>query len=134
MTMYTKLTSVLTKNPRLSRNTIALGGLLSAVAVTTSRDKNESNDDDECKLRFHKTKLTPLFPEPSNATKTTDCDFSTPRFNSIRRRRTTQQMEDEAHETKLEYVYDVNWAEPLGEGGFGAVYLGREYKSGDFGT
>jgi serine/threonine protein kinase len=40
-------------------------------------------------------------------------------------------MKESATKQKLESKYDVRWDRPLGEGGFGAVYLGTEKKTGE---
>ncbi|KAG7361395.1 serine/threonine protein kinase [Nitzschia inconspicua] len=62
----------------------------------------------------------------------TSCDFFTakPR-QSIRRRRTIKRLQDTKTRAKLEHRYTVQWNRPLGEGGFGSVYLGTDKKTGE---
>jgi len=72
-----------------------------------------------------------LFPTFANATA---CDFSqTPNlFQRIRRRDTQRKLREEKAKKKLANMYNVEWNRPLGEGGFGAVFLGKDKSTGSF--
>ena len=45
--------------------------------------------------------------------------------------RTVKNLEQTSTKNKLRSMYDVKWETPLGEGGFGAVFLGKEKKTGE---
>jgi predicted Ser/Thr protein kinase len=62
----------------------------------------------------------------------THCDFFAvnPR-QSIRRRRTLKRLQETKTREKMEHKYKVQWNRPLGEGGFGAVYLATNKKTGE---
>jgi Protein kinase domain len=49
----------------------------------------------------------------------------------LRTRQTLRKMEQDSSAERLADRYTVNWAEPLGEGSFGVVYLGFDKRSGD---
>lgn len=72
-----------------------------------------------------------LSPLSQQTAMTTSCDFFMPRY-SLGRRRTIKRMKDSSTKQSLESKYDVQWTRPLGEGGFGAVYLGTNKKTGEF--
>jgi predicted Ser/Thr protein kinase len=62
----------------------------------------------------------------------TYCDFVAPKpRHSIRRRRTMKRMQETKTREKLENKYKVQWNRPLGEGGFGSVYLATNKKTGE---
>jgi predicted Ser/Thr protein kinase len=63
---------------------------------------------------------------------TTSCDFfaAKPR-HSIRRRRTIKRLQETKTRERLENKYNVQWNRPLGEGGFGSVYLATDKKTGE---
>jgi serine/threonine protein kinase len=50
---------------------------------------------------------------------------------SLQRHQTLKQMESTATTKLLKEQYDVNWAEPLGEGSFGSVHTGIERNTGE---
>lgn len=55
---------------------------------------------------------------------TTSCDFLRgPNFSRLARSRTIRRMEKTSTKATLRSRYKVQWKNPLGEGGFGAVYL-----------
>jgi Protein kinase domain len=49
----------------------------------------------------------------------------------LRTRQTLRKMEQDSSKERLADRYTINWAEPLGEGSFGVVYLGFDQRSGD---
>ena len=125
MYWYSRLASLLAKKPRLSRNTFAAGGVLCTFLV--SREEDEVKIHDRTSLR-----KVALFPSYGYAA----CDFDPqpPKlFQRIRRRDTQRKMREEMAKRKLANMYDVEWNRPLGEGGFGAVYLGKCKHTGAFG-
>jgi hypothetical protein len=71
---------------------------------------------------------SPLF---SNVT-ACDSAFKPPPNTHIQGHQTSKIMENAATKKKLRSKYNVKWKRILGEGGFGAVYLGKEKKSGEF--
>ena len=75
-----------------------------------------------------------MFSSPSLFSNVTSCDFKpTPPNVHIKRNQTTSRiMENATTKKKLRSKYKVQWKRILGEGGFGAVYLGKEKKSGEF--
>ena len=81
--------------------------------------------------------LRGMFSSPSLSSlfsNVTSCDFKpTPPNMHIKRNQTTSRiMENATTKKKLRSKYKVQWKRILGEGGFGAVYLGKEKKSGEF--
>ena len=78
--------------------------------------------------------LRGMFSSPSLFSNVTSCDFKpTPPNVHIKRNQTTSRiMENATTKKKLRSKYKVQWKRILGEGGFGAVYLGKEKKSGEF--
>jgi hypothetical protein len=71
---------------------------------------------------------SPLF---SNVT-ACDSAFKPPPNTHIQGHQTSKIMKNAATKKKLRSKYNVQWKRILGEGGFGAVYLGKEKKSGEF--
>ena len=126
MHSYARIVSATTNRGYLVRRTIAAGGLLSALLIT--KDEENKNEKKINSLFSALTTSLPLYDELRGAT---SCDFKAP--NEIRVPRTLSQIELERTQKSLQKSYDVKWERPLGEGGFGAVYLGREKKSGDLG-
>jgi hypothetical protein len=62
----------------------------------------------------------------------TSCENPKPRRSAdLRRYRTLKRMDENTSKESLESRYDVNWRTPLGEGSFGAVYLGTDRRTGE---
>jgi hypothetical protein len=59
----------------------------------------------------------------------TNCEFLKPQFPKLARSRTIRTMEDTSTKATLKSKYDVKWGSPLGEGGFGAVYIAVDRKT-----
>jgi serine/threonine protein kinase len=58
------------------------------------------------------------------------CDFlHGPRMSRLARSSTIRRMQDTSTQATLRSKYDVQWNAPLGEGGFGAVYLAKDRKT-----
>ena len=53
------------------------------------------------------------------------------RLSSLRRNSTIVQYKNEVSQQSLRTLYKVNWKEPLGQGGFGAVYSAKDKKTGE---
>lgn len=74
--------------------------------------------------------LTPFLLQmpPTVATSTTTCDFAEKpkKFGPLSRSSTLRRFKDTSSSATLESKYDVQWENVLGEGGFGAVYLGKD--------
>jgi serine/threonine protein kinase/Ca2+-binding EF-hand superfamily protein len=63
---------------------------------------------------------------------TTRCEFIRgPTFSRLARSRTIRRIEDSSTKATLKSRYDVQWKSPLGEGGFGAVYLATDRKTNE---
>ena len=61
---------------------------------------------------------------------TTACEFIRgPTFSRLARTRTIRRIEDSSAKSTLKSRYDVQWRTPIGEGGFGAVYLATDRKT-----
>ena len=59
----------------------------------------------------------------------TNCEFMKPQLPRLARSRTLRHMEDTSTKATLKSKYDVKWGSPLGEGGFGAVYIATDRKT-----
>ena len=66
-------------------------------------------------LHFSKDAFTPLF---SPFMSRCDAGF----FGWVRSGRQIPKYDEASHHKSLEEIYDVDWTNPLGEGGFGAVF------------
>lgn len=121
MNWYPRLASLVAKNRHLARNTVAVGTLLSTSYYVTQ---------DEEAMAEHKNRLFSY-----SSSKVAACDFDSPPPAPFRIRRldTRKKLREGMTEKKLTSVYKVDWNRPLGEGGFGEVYLGKDHKTGNFG-
>jgi serine/threonine protein kinase len=60
----------------------------------------------------------------------TSCDFMhRPRMSRLTRSRTIRRIQETSAKESVRSMYDVQWKNPLGEGGFGAVYLAKDRKT-----
>lgn len=133
---------------------IGAAGLISATLSITDANNDSYNNELEYHAAPHNVSTTshaqneqkrrqdiattmPLpsllsFAAAASSTMTTSCDFfaAKPR-QTIRRRRTLKRMKDTKTRDKLEQKYTVQWNRPLGEGGFGSVYLGTDKRTGE---
>lgn len=128
MHSYTRFTSLMVKRRCLLRNTVAVGGLFSALLVTREEEtkiENKTNIQMEQGVSPNEVITNALLPSDILGG-VTACDFDS-------QAPTTRKMEESSTRKKLRSMYNVKWKRPLGEGGFGAVYLGREKKTGDLG-
>jgi hypothetical protein len=55
----------------------------------------------------------------------------TSHFSSLRRHETLQRLQKSKNVETLQSKYKVRWSKPLGEGTFGAVYLGKNRITGE---
>lgn len=127
MHSFTRLASLMAKRRFLLNKTIVAGGLLSALWVT--REEETSHEEKENGATSNSDYI--LFRN------VTACDFYSkpaPGTSEIMVRGTMTQIEKEKQEATLASLYGTDWSRPLGEGGFGVVYLGREVRTGDKGT
>jgi hypothetical protein len=138
MHSYPRIISLMAKNRYLSRNAIAAAGLLSAFLVIRDEEKKKY-----CKRHVkveHGTSPSEVYmaawiPNDSFAN-TTACDFDSQppkQIQQIRKQETRRKMREGLTEMKLGCVYNVEWNRPLGQGGFGAVYLGEDKRTGALG-
>jgi hypothetical protein len=132
MNSYPRLASLIAKNR--SRNFIAIGGLFSAFLVTRDEETNEHQHQhkvcarDKQEASSSEARVSSFFPNDLFSNMTA-CDF----MQGVRRRNTHRKLREEMTEQKLGSVYKIDWTMPLGEGGFGAVYLGQDRKTGALG-
>lgn len=113
------------------RNRFAVGAAVS-LAVYAEYNRRNSLDEEE-----PKTVRNELFqrsdPDISIqsllAPNMTQCAFLSSRFSSLTRSSTHRRMEDTSTKDTLKSKYDVQWRTPLGEGGFGAVYIATDRKT-----
>mmetsp|Transcript_21779 Transcript_21779/g.24453 ORF Transcript_21779/g.24453 Transcript_21779/m.24453 type:complete len:796 (+) Transcript_21779:148-2535(+) len=122
-----KFTLLVMKRQYLLRDKIAIGGVFSALLITQQQRQEEEQLTEESQhLQIGKDAALPsidgMFSSPFSITA---CDYSYPI------RRTEINMEECSTKKKLRSTYSVKWKVPLGEGGFGAVYLGKEKKTGE---
>lgn len=125
-----------TKRQYLLRNKIAIGGVFSALLITQEqRQEEEEEQKTEEKLHLQigqdvaSSSIGSMFSSPFNITA---CDFNFKPNTHIQSDRTEINMEEYSTKKKLRSTYSVKWKRPLGEGGFGAVFLGKEKKTGAF--
>jgi len=118
----------------LLRNTVAAGGLFSALLVVTREE--ETNAEKKSHLQIEQRTAssavftTDLFPyDLLRRVTACDVDSQASKSNSS----VSQHMHAESTKKELRSMYKVRWKRPLGEGGFGMVYLGKEKKTGDLG-
>jgi hypothetical protein len=138
MHSYPRFVSLFAKNRHLSRNTIVAAGLFSAFFVTRKEGKKK-----DCKPNAkvkHGAPPTEVYTAAwitnDSFANTTACDFDSqpPQpIQRIRRQQTQRKMREGLTEKKLGCVYNVEWNRPLGQGGFGAVYLGEDKRTGALG-
>ena len=129
MHWYSRFASLMAKPPRLSGHTIASGGLLYTFLV--SQDGEKMDDHKSCA----KTVVSTLIPNYSFVTATA-CGFDSQppkQIHRFERKDMQRKMREEMTEKKLAYLYNVEWNRPLGEGGFAAVYLGKDKITGSLG-
>ncbi|MGK3733179.1 MAG: hypothetical protein ACI8RD_000420 [Bacillariaceae sp.] len=144
----------------LLRDTIAIGGIVASALLITQEEEpkkkqEESKMIDENILHSQKIIEQGSSSMTSSSTsvvskKTADYLF-VPQYDLLRGMFSSQlfsnvtacdsafkqpnthiHMENAATKKKLRSKYHVQWKRILGEGGFGAVYLGKEKKSGAF--
>lgn len=100
------------------------GVILSTAVVLISQSSEEeksSTADEESTRRVNFSEL-PSFTAFTPVT--TSCAMLGNRFNfSLTRSQTIRKMEATSNKRKLRSRYDVQWKSPIGEGGFGAVFL-----------
>jgi serine/threonine protein kinase len=116
---------------KLLRTRFAIGAAVS-LAVYAEYNRRNALDEEE-----PKTDRNELFrrsdPEISIhsllAPNMTQCSFLSSRFPSLTRSSTLRRMEDTSTKDTLKSKYDVQWRTPLGEGGFGAVYIATDRKT-----
>eukprot|EP00532_Pseudo-nitzschia_australis_P002407 CAMPEP_0168184690 /NCGR_PEP_ID=MMETSP0139_2-20121125/13383_1 /TAXON_ID=44445 /ORGANISM="Pseudo-nitzschia australis, Strain 10249 10 AB" /LENGTH=793 /DNA_ID=CAMNT_0008106347 /DNA_START=119 /DNA_END=2500 /DNA_ORIENTATION=+ len=130
------MASMMTKRGYHVRRTIALGGLLSTLLITQDQEtKTENNFQLQTGLgEYLISALTSFLPPNDLLRGLTSCDFDSRTSNvpnGSRIGRTMSQIKLERAKHSLRDLYDIKWNRPLGEGGFGAVYLGQEKKTGD---
>jgi hypothetical protein len=107
--------------------------------ATSTTPSSTNGNNDTMKWNHHHTHnstwnpwgVQNIIPPSTNTTTYTSCDFFMPR-HSLGRRRTIKRMKDSSTKQSLESKYDVQWTRPLGEGGFGAVYIGTDKKTGEY--
>ena len=111
---------------------VAAGTSLAALAMTVvgGNDGNKSKSDNGTRAGG-KESTTREFPPTRSffAPNMTLCDFRIPRVSRLARSRTIRRMEDTSTKETLRSKYDVQWKNPLGEGGFGAVYIATDRKT-----
>ncbi|KAL3924966.1 MAG: hypothetical protein SGILL_000722, partial [Bacillariaceae sp.] len=123
---------------------IGVGSVLSAFLLTANREVEEDEDVKQAPTRCSRVTMAEdnhvpsIFPvsvsSPQSLNSVTACDFFAARprpQQSLRRRRTIKRMDETKTRERLENKYRVDWKRPLGEGGFGAVYLGTDKKTGE---
>ena len=129
---------MMTKHGYHVRRTIAVGGLLSALLITQDQETETEN-----KLQLQTglgeyliSALTSSLSHNDLLRGLTSCDLDSRPSNApngSRIGRTMSQIKMERAKKSLRDLYEIKWNRPLGEGGFGAVYLGQEKKTGDLG-
>lgn len=101
--------------------TPAVLGVGSLLYLLHEIDEDDTEEEKRKNLRIQSGSSSPLllFPriqQPSYV----ECESMFGKM--LNRRNTLRKMEELRDKRKLQDVYHVNWAQPLGEGGFGAVF------------
>lgn len=131
------------QHPHHAQLAAALGAVMSASILLLSNSPptaNHDNDGVETRVVVHQDKkkqqfayiMNDLYRVPTILKhNVTSCDFAgslAPMYR-LSRTRTIKNMEDARSKETLRSKYKVKWRKPLGEGGFGAVYMASDKKS-----
>lgn len=116
-------------------SSLAVGGAaaLASLACLTGLDgssKPDENTHDEQRMDKQKDlKVKPIV-ATMMIPKVASCDFlADGLLPRLARSRTIRRIEETCNKETLKARYHVNWKKPVGEGGFGAVYVGVDKKS-----
>lgn len=113
---------------KLYQNRFVIGAAVS-LAVYAEYNRRSSLDEEEPKAVRNEL-LQTNYPDSSIlsllAPNMTQCEFLNSRFSTLIRSSTIRRMEDTSTKDTLKSKYDVQWRTPLGEGGFGAVYIATD--------
>ena len=134
MHSYARLASLMTRNRCLLRNSVAVGGVFSAFLIT--RDEEMKNEVKPHSIIEQAASTGKLLTTYDFNCQLTACEMDpqpTKQKRHIRQQGTLRKMKESSNLKKLRHMYNVKWERPLGEGGFGAVFLGKEKKTGDLG-
>ena len=105
-------------------------GVAAGAAAAAASSFGKSTDNEETSDGGHMiVKKIPIELPALLTANQTLCDFRLPRISKLARSRTIRRMEDTSTKETLRSRYDVQWKNPLGEGGFGAVYLATDRKT-----
>lgn len=133
MNSYSKFASLMAKNRCLLRNTVALGGLFTILVI---RDEEIKEYEPQMKIKLEPPSfegfVANFFPTDLFRSATfSDFDpHPSKQLHSIRQQEAQRKIRETSSEKKLGCVYNVEWTRPLGEGGFGAVYLCKDKRTG----
>ena len=118
---------------------LALGGIV-AMAVTEEGQAQQQHHKMDVKdqkrpmiTSLPRLPITNFRDKPQHYT---SCDASDQKkisrfFPRLRRNKTLRRMEDTSTKQTLQSKYDVQWNHPLGEGGFGTVFIGEDSFTGE---
>ena len=143
---------------QLKQQQVSIGGGSSG-NKSVSKGQNKSNDDDEDTTPFWMMKMKTYLPQPSQPSSNTldgiaatitgtimtptnttaSCEggstggspMKVRKSADLRRFATLRRMNENSTKEKLQSRYNVNWKRPLGEGSFGAVYVGLDRTTGE---
>lgn len=128
------------RNQVRSLSKVLVGGLLSSALLVTRDDEKDEDilEPISKSVRLPREVISSywhgLLPLYVPTHQFTSCDYFNmfaPQKSKISRSRTEKLMQETSTTNKLRSMYDVQWQRPLGEGGFGTVYLGTEKSSGE---
>ena len=120
---------VTNKHTRNLRSAIAIGSLFPAFFILQDRkDETQHLKSENRSNLLPRNTLWDMFISLSHIT---DCASGVGFKSNLTTRGTVQLMENSSTKKSLRSVYNVKWKKPLGEGGFGTVYLGKHRKTGE---
>lgn len=120
---------VTNKHTRNLRSAIAIGSLFPAFFILQDRkDETQHLKSENRSNLLPQNTLWDMFISLSHIT---DCASGVGFKSNLTTRGTVQLMENSSTKKSLRSVYNVKWKKPLGEGGFGTVYLGKHRKTGE---
>jgi serine/threonine protein kinase len=128
--MFPRRVAVKASRRKLFQNRAVIGAALSLVVFAEYERRNAADDvrqDSQIQNSFSRRKARELLSTLLGDVNSTSCEFLGP--IRLTRHGTIQHMQETSSRMSLKLKYDVQWRNPLGEGGFGAVYLATDRKT-----